>query len=181
MDKDFKSVLLDEKTIRRRVSELAEEITGDYAEPDTELVVICILKGSVYFFADLTAKIKRGVNLEFMAISSYGGNSKTSGEVQVIKDLSEPISGKDVLIVEDIIDSGTTLRYLKEMLEPRKPRSIKICALLDKPSRRKTPIDGDYTGFRIEDEYVVGYGLDYAQRYRNIPYIAVLKPSVYQG
>ena len=142
--------------------------------------MVSILKGSVMFYADLLRAMSIPVEMDFMAISSYGAGAKSSGEVKLIKDLDRKIEGRDVVIVEDIIDSGYTLSYLKRMLYSRKPASVKICALLDKYARRVVPIEADFKGFDIEDEFVIGYGLDYAERYRNLPYIGILKRSVYE-
>ena len=143
-------------------------------------VVVCILKGSVMFFADLIREMKTPMQIDFMAVSSYGKGSISSGKLQVKKDLTVNIGGKDVLIVEDIIDSGNTLYELKKMLNTRSPASVNIVTLLDKPERREVPMEPEYKGFVIEDEFVVGYGLDYAEDYRNLPYIGVLKRSVYE-
>ena len=178
MHDDISKVLVSKEVLRTKVKELGERITADY-EDAQELVVVCILKGAVVFFADLIRNINRHVQLDFMSISSYGNSRSSSGVVQIRKDLEINISGKDVLIIEDIMDSGQTLAYLKEMLQARDPRSLRICALLDKPSRRVADIQPDYFGFVIPDEFVVGYGLDYAEKYRNLDYIGVLKPEVY--
>lgn len=165
-------VLIDEETLNRRVKELGQEITQDYRGKD--LLLIGILKGAVIFMSDLAKAIDLPLSMDFMAVSSYGASTHSSGVVRILKDLDEEIEGKDVLIVEDIVDSGLTLHYLYENLMSRKPNSLKICCCFDKPSRRKVPVDIDYTGFEIPDEFIVGYGLDYAQKYRNLPYIAVL-------
>ncbi|MBR4993566.1 MAG: hypoxanthine phosphoribosyltransferase, partial [Lachnospiraceae bacterium] len=140
-----------------------------------ELHLICVLKGGAFFMTELAKRITVPVTLDFMSVSSYGSDTKSSGVVKIIKDLDEPLNGKDVLVVEDIIDSGRTLSYLLEMLKDRKPASLKLCTLLDKPSRRVIDVDVDYTGFQIPDEFVVGYGLDYDQRYRNLPYIGIME------
>jgi hypoxanthine phosphoribosyltransferase len=165
-------VLIDEQTLMRRIDEMGEQITRDYQGKD--LVLVGILKGSVLFLADLVKRIKLPLVMDFMAVSSYGSSTHSSGVVRILKDLDEEIEGKDVLIVEDIIDTGLTLNYLTELLLSRNPRSLKICCCLDKPSRRKVPVKVDYIGFSIPDEFVVGYGLDYAEKYRNLPYICVL-------
>ena len=178
MKNEIERVLLSEEQIKARVKELAAEIDEEYK--GKRPLMVAILKGSVMFFADLLREMKIEVVLDFMAISSYGNGSKSSGEVKMIKDLDGQIEGKDVIIVEDIIDSGYTMRYLKHLLEARRPASIKLCALLDKPSRRETEVVIDYKGFEIEDEFVVGYGLDYAGLYRNLPYIGILKREVYE-
>ena len=178
MRKEIERILLSEEQIKARVKELAAKLDEDYA--GKKPLMVAILKGSVMFFADLLREMKIDVTLDFMAISSYGNGAKSSGEVKMIKDLDGKIEGKDVIIVEDIIDSGYTMRYLKHLLEARRPASIKLCALLDKPSRRETEIEIDYKGFEVEDEFVVGYGLDYAGLYRNIPYIGILKREIYE-
>jgi hypoxanthine phosphoribosyltransferase len=175
---DIKSILLSKEEISAKVKELADRITKDYEDSDS-LVVVCILKGASVFFADLIRKINRQVQIDFMSISSYGNSRSSSGVVQIRKDLDINIFGKDVLIVEDIMDSGQTLAYLCEMLSARDPSSLKICSLLDKPERRIADIQPDYCGFEIPDEFVVGYGLDYAEKYRNLEYIGVLKPELY--
>lgn len=161
-----------------RIGELAAQLDKEYAGKNP--LMVGILKGSVMFYADLLRAMTIPVEMDFIAISSYGSGSKSSGEVKLIKDLDRKIEGRHVIIVEDIIDSGYTLSYLKRMLYSRKPESVKICALLDKYSRRVVPIEADYKGFDCEDEFVVGFGLDYAERYRNLPYIGILKRSVYE-
>ena len=166
-------VLLSEEKVEKRIKELGEIISRDYAGKEVHL--ICVLKGGVFFTCELSKWITVPVSLDFMSVSSYGNDTKSSGVVKIIKDLDESIENKDVLVVEDIIDSGRTLRYLLENLERRNPRSLKLCTLLDKPSRRVTEVTVDYTGFEIPDEFVVGYGLDYGQKYRNLPYIGVVK------
>lgn len=166
------SVLLSEEEVDKKIRELAGQITGDYAGKMPHL--ICILKGSVFFMTELTKHIEIPVTIDFMSVSSYGDGTESSGRVRIVKDLDESIEGRDVLIVEDIIDSGRTLSYLMEMLKNRKPASLKLCTLLDKPERRVTQVTVDYVGFRIPDEFVVGYGLDYKQMYRNLPYIGAV-------
>lgn len=166
------SVLLSEEEVDKKIRELAGQITGDYAGKMPHL--ICILKGGVFFMTELTKHIGIPVTIDFMSVSSYGDGTESSGRVRIVKDLDESIEGRDVLIVEDIIDSGRTLSYLMEMLKNRKPASLKLCTLLDKPERRVTPVTVDYVGFRIPDEFVVGYGLDYKQLYRNLPYIGAV-------
>ena len=151
---------------------MGEQISRDYAGKQIHL--ICVLKGGSFFMCELAKRITTDVSLDFMSVSSYGSDTKSSGVVKIVKDLDESIQGKDVLVVEDIIDSGRTLSYLMEMLRDRKPASLKLCTLLDKPDRRVVDVDVDYTGFQIPDEFVVGYGLDYDQRYRNLPYIGVI-------
>ena len=178
MEEVVERVLLSEDEIKNRIKEIAKKLDEDYK--GKRPLMVAILKGSVMFFADLIREMKSEISIDFMAISSYGNGAKSSGEVKMIKDLDGKIEGKDVIIVEDIIDSGYTMRYLKHLLEARRPSSIKICALLDKPSRRETEIEIDYKGFEVEDEFVVGYGLDYAGLYRNFPYIGILKREVYE-
>ncbi len=164
-------ILISTDAVSKRVEELAEKISADYA--DNELFLVCVLKGSVVFMVDLAKKLRCPVSMNFMSVSSYG-NSTTSGKLRINMDLSESIEGKDVLVIEDIVDTGRTLKMLKEMLESRNPKSLKICALLDKPERRVVEIKADYSGFSIPDAFVVGYGLDYDQRYRNLDYIGVI-------
>ena len=166
------SVLKSEEEVDRRIKEMGEQISRDYAGKQIHL--ICVLKGGSFFMCELAKRITTDVSLDFMSVSSYGSDTKSSGVVKIVKDLDESIQGKDVLVVEDIIDSGRTLSYLMEMLRDRKPASLKLCTLLDKPDRRVVDVDVDYTGFQIPDEFVVGYGLDYDQRYRNLPYIGVI-------
>ena len=175
---DIEKVLISEEELAKKVSELAEKISEDYK--GCEVLVVTLLKGGVMFSVDLMRKLSIPVEIDFMSVSSYGSSSKTSGVVKIDKDLDKPISGKHVLLVEDIIDSGLTLNYVKDILLSREPASLKICTILDKPSRRKTQVDVDYTGFEIPDEFVVGYGLDYAQKHRNLPYVGILKRSVYE-
>lgn len=166
-------VMLTEEEVNKRIKEIGEQISKDYAGKKVHL--ICVLKGGAFFMVELAKRITVPVSLDFMSVSSYGGETKSSGVVKIVKDLDESITGKDVLVVEDIVDSGRTLSYLLEMLKDRKPASIKLCTLLDKPDRRVVDVDVNYTGFVIPDEFVVGYGLDYDQRYRNLPYIGVVK------
>ena len=167
-------VLLSEDEVNKRISEVAAQISRDYQ--GKEIHLICILKGGVFFTCELAKRLELPVTLDFMSVSSYGNDTKSSGEVRIVKDLDEPLAGKDVLIVEDIIDSGRTLSYLIEVLKQRGPESIRLCTLLDKPERRvKKQVTVDYTCFTIPDEFVVGYGLDYAQKYRNLPYIGVVE------
>ena len=162
-------VLLTEEEVDRRIQEIGDQITKDYAGKTVHLV--CVLKGGSFFMCELAKRINLPVSLDFMSVSSYGGDTKSSGVVKIVKDLDEPLIGKDVLVVEDIVDSGRTLSYLLEMLKDRKPASLKLCTLLDKPDRRVVDVNVDYTGFKIPDVFVVGYGLDYDQIYRNLPYI----------
>ena len=166
------NVHLTEEQVEQRVKELGAQISAEYG--DEPVCLICILKGSVFFTCELAKRISVPVSLDFMAVSSYGGDTKSSGVVKIVKDLDEAIQGKDVLVVEDIVDSGRTLSYLMEMLRDRKPASLRLCTLLDKPDRRVIEVPVDYTGFQIPDEFVVGYGLDYDQKYRNLPYIGII-------
>jgi hypoxanthine phosphoribosyltransferase len=165
--------LISEQDVNSRIAEVARHISEDYAGKQIHL--ICVLKGGAFFMCELAKRISIPVSLDFMSVSSYGADTKSSGVVKIIKDLDEPLQGKEVLIVEDIVDSGRTLAYLKDMLMSRGPKSIRICTLLDKPSRRVKAVDVDYTCFSIPDRFVVGYGLDYDQRYRNLPYIGVVE------
>jgi len=165
-------ILIDEKKIETRVAELGVQIAADYCDKD--LVVIGILKGAVLFMADLIKRIDIPLSIDFMAVSSYGKSTRSSGVVRILKDLDEEIEGKDVLIVEDIVDTGLTLKFLAENILSRNPKSLKTCCLLDKPSRRKVDVKVNYVGFEIPDEFVVGYGLDYAQKYRNLPFVGVV-------
>lgn len=167
------SVLISEEEVDVKVREIAEQISECYEGKVVHL--ICILKGSVFFACELAKRITVPVTLDFMSVSSYGDDTKSSGVVKIVKDLDEPLEGKDVLIVEDIIDSGRTLSYLIEILKQRHPASLRLCTLLDKPERRVRQVDVDYTCFEIPDEFVVGYGLDYAQKYRNLPYVGVVE------
>lgn len=166
-------VLISQEEVAKKIKELAEQINKDYAGKQVHL--ICVLKGGVFFTCDLAKSITLPVTFDFMSVSSYGDSTESSGRIKIVKDLDDSIEGKDVLIVEDIIDSGRTLSHLIKLLEARQPNSIKLCTLLDKPSRRVTEVKVDYCGFAIPDEFVVGYGLDYAQQYRNLPYIGVVE------
>ena len=179
MHQDVEKILFTQEELARRVGELGEQITADYA--GKEVAVASVLRGSYIFMADLTRAIQLPITVDFMAVSSYGSGTVSSGQVEIKKDLSDSIEGKDLIIVEDILDSGNTLYYLMDVLRARKPASIRICTLLDKPERRSKPIAADYVGFSIPDAFVVGYGLDYDEKYRNLPYIGILKPSVYGG
>lgn len=166
-------VMLSEEDVDKRIKELGEQISRDYEGKNVHL--ICILKGGVFFMCELAKRITVPVSMDFMAVSSYGGGTASSGIVKIIKDLDEPIEGKDVIIVEDIIDSGRTLSHLIDLLGQRKPNSIRLCTLLDKPDRRVVDVKVEYVGYSIPDEFVVGYGLDYDQKYRNLPYIGVVE------
>lgn len=179
MKEDIKEVLISEEEIQSKVLEMGARITQDYE--GRNLLIISVLKGSFIFMADLARAIKIPTEVDFMAVSSYGSGVKTSGVVKIIKDLDIAVDGYDILIVEDILDSGMTLYYLKEILLKRSPKSIRIATLLDKPSRRTVDIRPDYSCFTVPDEFVVGYGLDYNEKYRNLPYVGVLKPCVYEG
>lgn len=178
MEKDIKKVLFSEEKIMDTVREIAKRITKDYEGKN--LLVVGVLKGSVIFTSDLIKNITIPCEIDFMAVSSYGNSSETSGVVRILKDLDHSVEGKDILIVEDIVDSGVTLSYLLEYLKNRKANSVEIAALLTKPSRRKVELDVKYCGLDVPDEFLVGYGLDYAEKYRNLPYIAVLKEEIYK-
>ena len=177
IENDIEKILISEKDIKKAVKKMGKQISKDYA--DKNLMLVAVLKGSVIFMADLMRAISIPINIDFMAVSSYGGGTKTSGVVKIIKDLDHDLSGKDILIVEDILDSGMTLTYLKKILSQRNVSSIRIATLLDKPERRIADVKADYFCFTVPDEFVVGYGLDYDQQYRHLPYIGVLKPEVY--
>lgn len=179
MKKDFERVLISEEEIKARITEVAHQITEDYN--GESVLMIGILKGCIHFFSDLTREIDLPLSMDFMAISSYGAGTTSSGEIKMLKDLDKPISGKNVMIVEDIIDSGNTLSYLIRLLGSRHPKSIKVCTLLDKPSRRKVELVPDYCCFEIPDEFVIGYGLDYDEIYRNERQVYVLSRSVYEN
>ena len=173
MEKHHVDVMLQEDVVDARIKELGEQISRDYAGESVHL--ICILKGSVYFTCELAKRITVPVTMDFMQCSSYGAETKSSGIVKIAKDLDEPIMDRNVIIIEDIIDSGRTLSHLKKLLAQRSPKSLKICTLLDKPDRRVVDVPVEYVGFQIEDKFVVGYGLDYDQQYRNLPYIGVVQ------
>ncbi|MBR5430558.1 MAG: hypoxanthine phosphoribosyltransferase [Firmicutes bacterium] len=181
MDDILGEVLIDEETLRGRIAELGEQITRDYAAANTqELVVVGILRGSVVFLSDLIRHVHLPLTLDFMAVSSYTKGTRSSGTVHILKDLSNSIDGKDVLIVEDIVDTGLTLKNLTEILAARHPRSLRLCTLLDKPSRRTCDVMVDYRGFEVEDKFVVGFGLDFDEQYRHLPFVGVLKPEAYE-
>ncbi len=177
MNDDIKKVLIDEGELKAIVKRLGEEITADYKGKN--VLLIGILKGSVIFMADLMREIDVPCNIDFMAVSSYGNGTESSGRVKINKDLDNDIQGKDVIIIEDILDSGKTLYYIRDILSARKPSSIKICTLFDKPERREADIKADYVGSLVPNEFIVGYGLDYSEYYRNLPFIGVLKEAVY--
>ena len=179
MATNIAEVLYDEERIAKRVRELGEQISRDFADKTEDVVLICVLKGACIFFSDLARSITRHFKMDFLGISSYGDGTKTSGHVQFTKDLDCNVCGKHVIIAEDIMDSGLTLSYLTRQLAARNPASISICCLLDKPDRRECEITPDYCGFVVPNKFVVGYGLDYCGEYRNLPYVGVLKPEVY--
>ena len=176
MEQEIARVLLDEKQIAAKVKELGAKISEDYK--DKNLLLVSVLKGSVVFMSDLIRAVTIPMRVDFLSVSSYGSGVKTTGVVKILKDLDHPIEGYDLLIVEDILDSGKTLSYLSEILSTRKPKSMRLVTLLDKPDRRQVEVKPDYVGFTIPDEFVVGYGLDYDEKYRNLPYVGVLDPSL---
>ncbi len=177
MDDVVKEILISTDEIHERIKELGHQITKDYEGKN--LMLVGILKGAVIFMSELAQNIDLPITMDFMAVSSYGRSSQSSGVVRIIKDLDSHIEGKDILIIEDIIDTGLTLNYLTENLKKRGPKSVKICTLLDKPERREVEVPVDYVGFEVPDEFIVGYGLDYAEKYRNLPYVSALKEEVY--
>jgi hypoxanthine phosphoribosyltransferase len=179
LHKDIQEILFTEEEIQLKVKELGKQISWDYA--GRNLLVICVLKGAFIFMADLVKAMDIPLELDFMAVSSYGVSTKSSGVVKIIKDLDIPVEGRDVMIVEDIIDSGLTLSYLIDVLERRNALSIAVVTLFDKPARRTVDLEPDYKGYTLPDAFVVGYGLDYAEKYRNLPYIGVLKEEVYSN
>lgn len=179
MRDDIKEILFDEKTLKNITEELGRKITEDYKGKN--LLMVCVLKGSVVFTADLMRAVDLPCQIDFMAVSSYGSGVESSGVVKIVKDLDTNLEGRDILIVEDILDSGRTLSYICEILKTRNPASLRICTLLDKPARRQVKLKADYVGAEIPDAFVVGYGLDYDEKYRNLPYVGVLKPRVYGG
>jgi hypoxanthine phosphoribosyltransferase len=176
VEKGVAEILIEEDELQRRIAELGEEISADYHGRD--LLLLGVLKGAVFFMSDLMRRLTIPCEIDFMAISSYGASTDSSGVVRILKDLDINIEGRHVLVVEDIIDSGLTLSYLMRMLESREPESLEICALLTKPERREIDVDVRYTGFEIPNRFVIGYGLDFAERYRNLPYVAVLHPDL---
>ena len=176
LDRAVGEILIDAETLQRRIAELGDEISADYAGRD--LLLVGVLKGAVFFLADLMRRLTIPCEIDFMAISSYGASTDSSGVVRILKDLDINIEGRDVLVVEDIIDSGLTLSYLMRNLEAREPASLEICALLTKPERREIDVPVRYTGFEIPNRFVIGYGLDFAERYRNLPYVGVLDPAL---
>lgn len=179
MNDDIEKVVFDEETIRMRVGELGKKISSDYGDVPEEVFCIGILKGAAIFYTDLVRQISLPVRFDFMIASSYGNATESSGTVRILKDLDFDIKGKHVILVEDIIDSGTTMHYLLDYIRLRKAASVKLCAFLNKPSRRTVEVPIDYCGYDVPDEFLVGYGLDYAEKYRNLPYIGVLKKEIY--
>ncbi len=179
MHRDISSILYSEQQIQAKIAEMGGKLSMDFAERNP--LVICILKGAFIFMADLVKHMTIPLEIDFMAVSSYGKSSQSSGVVKIIKDLDIPVEGRDLIIVEDIMDSGLTLSYIIDVMERKNARSISVVTLFDKPARRKVEIEADYYGFELPDEFVVGYGLDYAERYRNLPYVGVLKPEIYMG
>ena len=177
MHQDLEKILFTEEEIKEAAKRLAAKINEDYA--GQEVIFVGLLKGSVQFMADLLKYVELKCTIDFMCVSSYGNGTKSTGRVNIIKDLSEPIDDKNVIIIEDIIDSGNTLNFIKRYFSAKNANSVRICTLLDKPSRREVEIDVDYVGFEVPDEFVVGYGLDFREYYRNLPYIGVLKPEIY--
>ena len=180
MHDDVQEILFSEQQLKERVAQLGREISRDYAGKEPVLLV-SVLRGSYIFMADLSRAIDIPVQIDFMSVSSYGKGTSTSGQVEIKKDLSDSIEGVHVIVVEDILDSGNTLSYLLHVLSARHPASISLCTLLDKPERREKPIQADYVGFTVPNAFIVGYGLDYAEKYRNLPYIGVLKPEIYSN
>ena len=180
MHDDVQEILFTEQQLKDRVAQLGKEISRDYAGKEPVLLV-SVLRGSYIFMADLSRAMDIPVQIDFMSVSSYGKGTSTSGQVEIKKDLSDSIEGVHVIVVEDILDSGNTLSYLLHVLLARHPASISLCTLLDKPERREKPIHADYVGFTVPNAFIVGYGLDYAEKYRNLPYIGILKPCVYGG
>ncbi len=178
LEQDIERVLFTEEELRQRVAQLGAQINADYA--GRSLILIGVLRGSFIFVADLVRQLSLPCTVDFMAVSSYGAGTTSSGQVRIVKDLSEDIAGRDVLVVEDILDTGHTLSHLLRYLEGKQAASVRLCTLLDKPSRRTQPVEVQYCGFSIPDYFVVGYGLDYAEQYRSLPYIGVLKPCVYE-
>ena len=174
---DIESVLITEAELKARVAAMAAEIRGGMGQ--TAPMLIGVLKGSFVFMADLARALDRDCEIDFMAVSSYGANTESSGKTMILKDVGQSVEGRDVTVVEDILDSGNTLSRIMALLKTRKPRSLKLCVLLDKPERRKVKIEADYVGFTVPDSFIVGYGLDYAERYRCLPYIGILKPDIY--
>ena len=179
MHEDIAKIFYTEEQLKKRVAEMGQQITSDYKDVKEEIFCVGILKGAVNFYTDLVRQINLPIRYDFMIASSYGNGTSTTGSVKILKDLDYDIEGKHLIIIEDIIDSGTTMNYLMKYFQERKPKSVKLCSLLSKPSRRTVDVNIDYCGFVVPDEFLVGYGLDYAEVYRNLPYIGVLKPEIY--
>lgn len=179
MNNDIEKVLYSKEEIENKVASLGQQLSKDYE--GKKPLVICILKGAILFMSDIVRKMDIPLEMDFMDISSYGGGTISTGEVRILKDLDTSVKDRDVLVVEDIVDTGRTLKALSELLLQREAKSIKICTLLNKPDRRVEGIDVDYVGFKVPDEFVVGYGMDYAGKYRNLPYVGVLKPAIYEN
>ena len=179
MHDDVQKILYSEEQLKARITELGRQITVDYADKEEPILLVSVLRGSYIFMSDLSRAIDLPVQIDFMSVSSYGAGTKSSGQVEIKKDLSDSIEGVHVIVVEDILDSGNTLSYLLNVLSARSPASISLCTLLDKPERREKPIYADYVGFTVPNAFIVGYGLDYAEKYRNLPYIGILKPEIY--
>lgn len=179
LHEDIEKVVFSEEQIQNRIAEMAKEITEDYKDVKEDIFCVAIMKGAVMFYTDLLRKLELPVHLDFMIASSYGNGTSTTGSVKILKDLDYDIEGKHLIVIEDIIDSGTTMNYLNKYFKERNPKSVKLCSLLSKPSRRRVDVPIDYCGFEVPDEFLVGYGLDYAELYRNLPYIGVLKPEIY--
>ncbi|MFC2638034.1 hypoxanthine phosphoribosyltransferase [Mitsuokella sp. oral taxon 131] len=180
MDEDIARICFTEAALKAKVAELGKRISEDYKDAEETVYCVGILKGAVVFYTDLVRSITIPIHFDFMIASSYGNATSTSGSVKILKDLDFDIEGKHLIVIEDIIDSGTTMHYLMRIFRARKPKSVRLCALLSKPSRRTAEVAIDYCGFEVPDEFLVGYGLDYAGEYRNLPYIGVLKPEIYQ-
>ena len=180
MNADIEKVVFSEEELKKRIAELGKEITEDYKDVKETIYCVGILKGAVVFYTDLVRNINLPVHFDFMIASSYGNGTESSGSVKILKDLDYDVEGKHLIIIEDIIDSGTTMNYLMKYFRERKPKRVKLCSLLSKPSRRTVDVNIDYCGYTVPDEFLVGYGLDYAEKYRNLPYIGVLKPEIYE-
>lgn len=176
---DIAKIMFTQEDLQKKIAEMGAQITRDYAEAKETVYCVGILKGAVVFYTDLVRAIDMPVHFDFMIASSYGNETKSSGSVKILKDLDYDIEGKHLIVIEDIIDSGTTMNYLMKYFRERKPASVKLCSLLSKPSRRTVDVNIDYCGFEVPDEFLVGYGLDYAEKYRNLPFIGVLKPEIY--
>lgn len=180
MNADIEKVVFSEEELKKRIAELGKEITEDYKDVKETIYCVGILKGAVVFYTDLVRNINLPVHFDFMIASSYGNGTESSGSVKILKDLDYDVEGKHLIIIEDIIDSGTTMNYLMKYFRERKPKSVKLCSLLSKPSRRTVDVNIDYCGYTVPDEFLVGYGLDCAEKYRNLSYIGVLKPEIYE-